>query len=120
ALPISGQLVDRVYFAEAERWFRSWGVWPDDDSGKQWLDVGDVAAVEESPSRLPPNYASQLYDAGESGMGYTLFVVSFRDGTKVPFVSGNAVDFISYPEGQSPATVAGVIPHAGRGEPSPQ
>jgi hypothetical protein len=112
----SGGAVDCVYFAEAERWFRTWGVWPDEDSGKRWLDVGDVRAIEESPSRLPPKFADQLYEAGESGMGYTLFIVCFRDGTTVPFGTGNAIDFIRYPPGQSPETVARVIPHAGRGD----
>jgi hypothetical protein len=116
----SGRVVDRVYFAEAERWFRTWGVWPEEDSGKQWLDVGEVACAEESPSRLPPKFANQLYDAGESGMGYIVFVVCFCDGAQAPFVTGNAVDFIDYPTGQSAATVASVIPHAGRDEPSLQ
>jgi hypothetical protein len=109
-----GSRLDRVYFAEAEPWFLNWGVWPDEDRGKREVDVRRVRSVFESPSRLPPEAAGVLYEAGESGMGYHLFTLRFRDGSSASFASGNAVDFVDYPPGQSAATVAEVIPH-GRG-----
>ena len=113
-----GSVQDRVYLAEAEPWFRRWGVWPEDDSGKLSIDIRNVVAIADSPSRLPPQAANALYDAGESGMGYTLFTVAFADGSSVPFVSGNAIDFIDYPPGQSRDTVVNVVPHAGRDAPA--
>lgn len=113
-----GKVIDRVYFAEAETWFVQWGVWPEDDPGKTSIDPGEVAELRESPSRLPVQFASKLYEAGESGMGYTIFTLIFRDGSRAAFVAGNAIDFIDYPVGQSPATVVDAIPHVGRGDPT--
>ena len=79
----------------------------------------DVASIAESPSRLPARFANELYAAGESGMGYTVFTVVFK--TAIPFLrrrktylSGNAVDFIEYPFGTGPSDVASVLPHVGR------
>jgi hypothetical protein len=112
-----GSSMDRVYVVDAKPWFRQWGVWPEDDSGKISLDVRSVARIGDSPSRLPAKFANQIYNAGESGMGYTIFTVQFRDGTSMAVGTGDAVDFIDYPEGQSPQTVVGVLPHVGRGDP---
>ncbi|MCI3135027.1 hypothetical protein [Phenylobacterium aquaticum] len=50
-------------------------------------------------------------------MGYTIFTVRFRDGSSIAVGTGNAVDFIDYPEGQSPEAVVGVLPHVGRDDP---
>lgn len=112
-----GCLVDRVYLAAAEPWFRTWGIWPEDDSGKRSVDIRRVASINESPSRLPARFADELYKAGESGMGYTIFTVRFRDGSSMAVGTGNAVDFIDYPDGQSPQTVVDVLPHIGRDDP---
>jgi hypothetical protein len=117
ALLRNGAWVDSVYFAEAAPWYLQWGVWPDEDRGKRWIDVGDVVAVRESPNRLPPHLARVLYEAGESGMGYSVFILQFLDGSHAAYVTGNAVDFVDYPEGQSAATVTGVVPHEGREDP---
>ena len=68
----------------------------------------------DSDFRLPRRFAAELYAAGESGMGFIVFVVEFLDGSRVSFINGGAVDFIAYPPGQSAATIARVIPHAGR------
>ena len=112
-----GSMQDRVYLAEAQPWFRYWGVWPEDDDGKLSIDIRAVAAIAESPSRLPPQAANALYAAGESGMSYTIFTVEFADGSSVPIVTGNAIDFIDYPPGQSKDTVVKVLPHVGRDAP---
>jgi hypothetical protein len=37
----SGARVDRVHLAEARSWRRAWGVWPEDDRGKPWIDGRD-------------------------------------------------------------------------------
>lgn len=105
---------DWVYVAEAYPWFKTWGVWPDDDSGKQSVSLEDVASLRESPTRLPPDVADQIYEAGESGMGYCLFTLRFRDGSEHAFGTGNAVDFPVFPNGHSPDDIVSVAPHGGR------
>jgi hypothetical protein len=112
-----GTVKDRVYVVEAGPWFRDWGVWPEDDRGKRSVDIRTVTSINDSLSRLPARFADELYRAGESGMGYTIFTVRFRDGSSIVVATGNAVDFIDYPEGQSPETVVGVLPHVGRNDP---
>ena len=105
---------DRVFLARAKEWVKQWGVWPEDDKGKHSVDVRDIVSIRESPTRLPAKFAAVLYNAGESGMGYCLFKVMFADGSEQAYSSGNALDFINYPKHQSPSTVIGVLPHAGR------
>jgi hypothetical protein len=112
----SGTVMECVYLCEPTPWFALWGVWPEDDPGKQSISVEDIAELRESTYRLPARFANRLYRAGESGMGYTIFVVEFRDGTRAAYGTGNAVDFITYPPGQSAATVVKVLPHEGRME----
>lgn len=111
-----GAEVDRVYFVSEAPYITHWGVYPGQDRHKTEIMVSDVASLKESRSRLPPQFASELYRAGESGMGYTLFVVVFSDGTRQAFATGNAVDFIEYPEDKGPQDVTAVIPHGGRND----
>lgn len=61
--------------------------------------------------------ASDIYRGGESGMGYCLFTVIFRDGTTQPCVTGNAVDFIYLPDGCTSADIVSVTRGAGRNDP---
>lgn len=112
-----GTVKDCVYIAAASPWYQLWGVWPEEDAGKHSVDVRAVKSIEDSPSRLPVNFANKLYQEGETGMGYTIFTVRFRDGSSIAVLTGNAVDFVDYPEGQSPETVSDVLPHAGRDDP---
>jgi hypothetical protein len=114
----NGSLVERVYLASAAEWFVQWGVWPEDDPGKRSINIRDVVSISDSQVRLPARFAAELYAAGESGMGYCIFTVIFEDGSRQAYVTGNAVDFVDYPQGQSPATVAKVLPHVGRGDPN--
>jgi len=109
----SGQRVDRVYVVDAQSYIDLWGVWPEDDPAKTSLPIGEVAALEESPSRLPAAIANRLYAAGESGMGYSLFTLLFRDGTSQAYATGNAVDFVRLPSGKSAEDITGVLPHKG-------
>jgi len=105
---------DWIYVAEAYPWFKSWGVWPEDDPGKHSLSLDAIANLRESPTRLPPDIADQIYEAGESGMGYCLFTLRFRDGSEHAFATGNAVDFPILPDGKSPDEIISVTPHGGR------
>jgi len=87
----------------------------EDDRGKKSIPIQEIVKVEDSPARLPVHFADQLYRAGESGMGYTIFTVVFSDGCRQAYSSGNAVDFIRYPNGKSGLDVVAVEPHEGRG-----
>jgi hypothetical protein len=114
-----GTEMDRVYVVSEEQYVRQWILYPDQDSGKVEVRIGDVVSIIESPSRLPARFANELYRAGESGMGYTVFTVVFskRFGlfpSRRDFVSGNAIDFIEYPPGRGPDDVTAVLPHVGR------
>lgn len=110
----TGQIVDRVYVVEAQSYISVWGVWPDQDAQKHEVKLEDVVEILESPTRLPVNFANALYRAGESGMGYTVFTMRFRGGGEQAVVTGNAIDFISLPAGQTPADIIEVVPHLGR------
>ena len=114
-----GQMIDRVYVQPLEPYRTYWGVLPHDDPGKRAIAIEEIVDLEESPSRLPPGFADELYRAGESGMGYTVFRVEFRNGASLAIMAGNAVDFIPYPPGLSPADIIAIRPHAGRDD-SPQ
>lgn len=110
----SGDILDTVYIVSEKPYLKYWGVYPEADRGKRWIRIEDVAQVEDSPTRLPARFANEIYQQGESGMGYTIFTVVFADGHKQACVTGNAVDFIRYPPGKSPKDLVAVIPHEGR------
>ncbi len=109
-----GREQDFVYVVDADDYIRAWGVWPDQDQGKREISLGDIRAIEVSPSRIPQRLAQRLYEARESGMGYVLFEVSYRGGSRSAHLSGNAVDFIQLPDGKVIDDVMDVHPHAGR------
>src|SRR5262249_46823858 len=75
--------------------------------------LADVRAIAGSPTRLPPDIAWRLYEAGESGMGYTVFTLVFADGWRQSYVCGNAVDWVIMPAGRTIADIRDVMPHKG-------
>src|SRR5262249_23689908 len=87
---------------------------PEADAGKRHVPLSRVRSIRESPLRLPATLANQLYSAGESGMGYTVFTVEFADGSTRAYVTGNAVDFIEPPPGCRAQDAVRVLPHEGR------
>jgi len=114
-----GTKLDRVYVVAEIPFIKIWGVYPDQDRGKAEVLVSNIASVEDSPTRLPAAFANQLYRAGESGMGYSLFTAIFKSSdssvqSSQAYVTGGAVDFIDYPEGKGPKDVVRVLPHVGR------
>jgi len=111
-----GQMIDHVYVVPDQPYYHDWGIWPKDDKGKQEIDIRNVVLISESPSRLPIDIANELYRAGESGMGYCVFTLEFKDGTRQAYVTGNAVDFIPMPKGQDLGDIVRVMPHQGRGD----
>ena len=108
-----GSHLDCVYLVDAPSYIRMWGVWPEDDSGKEAVRVEDVLELSESPFRLPAELANQVYQAGESGMGYCRFSVQFRGGAQQTYLTGNAVDFITAPPGLATGDAVSVTPHGG-------
>jgi|HubBroStandDraft_3_1064219.scaffolds.fasta_scaffold135644_2 hypothetical protein len=110
----SGEAFDTVYIVPEKPYVKHWGVYPENDRGKRWIRMEDIAEVQESPTRLPAQFANEIYRNGESGMGYTIFTVVFADGVRQACATGNAVDFIQYPIGEGPKDVIAVIPHEGR------
>ena len=85
-----------------------------------WIPSEDIASMQESPMRLPPQFANELYQAGESGMGYRVFTVVFSWWCRQEYAQA-FVDFIEYPPGKGPSYVRAVLPHVGgRRRPKPQ
>ena len=108
----TGETRDYVYVVEARCYFTVAGGWPKDE----WsLEIEEVAAIEDSPLRLPPAMANKLYAAGESGMGSYVFTVVLRGGTQLPYTTGDLVDFPLLPKGVTSEDVVDVLPHYGEG-----
>jgi hypothetical protein len=83
--------------------------------GKDWIPLEDIQDVEESVFRLPAALASQIYAAGESGMGYSLFTVQLASGDDFVCVTGSAlVDFPELPAGIQSKDIVEVLPDCGR------
>ena len=106
-----GTVLVCVYVVSEGPYIRHWGVYPQQDRGKSYISLSDVDALAESPTCLPAEFANKLYESGESGMGYTIFTVVFADGSRQAYGTGNAVDFIRYPEGKGQSDVVDVLPH---------
>ena len=106
----SGDVLDTVDFMPKRPTMKLWeGYWQTDDA-KRLIQVEDVAEVRDSPTRIPARFANELYQQGESGMGYTIFTVVFSDGARQACVTGTGVDFIQYPPGKGPLDVTAVLP----------
>jgi len=114
----AGEILECVYLAEENGYYGQWGVWPEQDSGKRSIKIEKVLSVSASVKRLPWKYAKVVYDAGESGMGYHLFTVRFKNGVTQVVLDGGGADFIEYPVGLSGVDVSAVLPHVGRESPA--
>jgi hypothetical protein len=110
----SGDVLDTVYFMPERPAMKMWEPYLQTDGAKRLIRVENVAEVRDSSRRIPASFANELYQHGESGMGYTIFTVVFSDGVRQACVTGNGVDFIQYPPGKGPLDVTAVIPHEGR------
>jgi hypothetical protein len=110
----NGQSLDRVYVVDAESYIKMWGVFPEDDKGKNSIAIDDVTQIESSRLRLPPRLANKMYHAGESGMGYCLFTLVLKDGRRLPYITGNAVDFPNLPQDVTTEMIVDLLPNVGR------
>lgn len=113
---VDGSVVERVYVQEATAWGSIWGGRPDEDSGKREIPIEEVVEIFPSEVRLPARIANKLYRAGESGMGYYIFILVVRDGRHFVRGTGGAVDFVELPEWTAPADIIDVLPHEGYGD----
>jgi hypothetical protein len=75
------------------------GIYPESDPGKRSVSIAQARQIPRQPNRLPAVLANCLYREGESGMGYAVFTVEYKEGTRQTYVTGNAVDFIVPPAG---------------------
>lgn len=107
---LDGRKFDCVYVISVQQYFNHWGLPPEKARGKNFVQIQNVARIEESPSRLPSKIADAIYQAGESGMGCYQFTLFFSDDSKQEYMTGNAVDFVPFPAGKTNADIVKVIP----------
>lgn len=110
----TGERLPCVYIVKESAYRQRWGPLPGESSGRREVCIDAVESVSESPYRLPAGLADELYRAGESGMGYYVFQVLFRNGVRQSYLTGSAVDFVDPPPGCLAADAVAVFPHAGR------
>jgi hypothetical protein len=111
----TGERVDCVYFISLKDYVKEFRSYPDRGREKGVFEVEDIESIADSRFRLPAKFADILHASGESGMGYLIFTVEFRNGFKQAYVIGGlGEDFVTYPDGLGKEDVVGVTPHAGR------
>jgi hypothetical protein len=99
-----GHVVPRVICRENARW---------SDKG-EWINPERIIEVRPSSRRLPAALAKKLYSAGESGMGYLIYLLELRSGETLACCSGGIVDFPDLPEGIRTNDIVDVHPHESR------
>ena len=107
----NGDIIDNVFIQEEEIYLKAWGVMPDSDPGKRFVLIEEVSDIRESPNRIRPELANKIYKAGESGMGYSLHKLILDNGQTIDICTGNAVDFVSLPNGLTVKNIKDVLPH---------
>jgi len=115
----NGKVENCVYLIEAQSYINAWGVWPDQRNGVREISASDIVKIEPSPFRLPAPLAQYLYRKGESGMGYYLFEILYKDGLRSAHLAGGRVDFVNLKPGKSMPDVAEVLPTRSQ-DPLPQ
>ena len=108
-----GRVFDRVYVQSRQPYLAHWGILPFNDPHKGWIAISEIVDLDESPFRIPPDLATQIYEKGETGMGVTKFRVVFRDKKSLAVMTGNALDFIPLPEGMTGADALHAYPITG-------
>src|SRR5579872_5472041 len=84
------------------------------DDGK-WINPSAVAYLTECPKRMPAEFARMIKNAGESGMGYHIYVVHLSDGNSFVHVAGNlGIDWVDLPAEYTQKDIVGVDAHEGR------
>lgn len=113
-----GRVFDRVYVQSREPYLTHWGKLPFDDQHKGWIAISEIVDIEESPLRIPPALAEEIYRKGGTSVGVHMFRVTFRQGMNRVVMTGKAVDFVPLPEGVTGADVVWAQPVTGYDESS--
>jgi hypothetical protein len=109
-IPSSITLVDGTSFEMALAWENK----RFSDRG-DWINPRNVAQLSECRKRMPAKWARVLHEAGESGMGYHIYVVELQDGNSFLHMAGNLViDLVNLPPGYFSEDIVIVRPHDGR------
>ena len=101
---MDGTQRDPVYVVEAVSHLSHWGFYPKNSTA-----LYDIKHIRPSPTRLSASLANKLYRLGETNMGGFSFGLVLKDGRTIWAVTGDAVDFLEYPEGVSASDVGDVI-----------
>jgi hypothetical protein len=107
-----GSVNSYVYVADSVSYFPEWGVDPEDDPDKRSVSIQEISKIRESPFRLPPAIATELLHrpgwGGREGIGG--FFVRLEGGRNLHCVAtGDAVDFLDWPEGVTPDQVTELL-----------
>jgi len=80
-----------------------------------WISPEHVMEIRACRCRMPVKFAQLVQRAGESGMGYHIYVVELADKTSFVHLAGGLdIDLLNLPEGYSDQDVVNVLPHEGR------
>src|ERR1700733_4389764 len=52
----SGEACDTVYVVPEKPYIKHWGIYPENDRGKRWIKMEEIAEAEESPIRIPAQF----------------------------------------------------------------
>jgi hypothetical protein len=108
-----GTVVERVMLVSAMPFLHRWTERIGDD---RLVRVERLGSIEESPSRLPPEFATGLYASHLArDLGHVAFTVFFGNGSSETFMNSYVVDFIEYPVGTTSRDVVRVVPDSGKG-----
>jgi hypothetical protein len=104
-------LLKCVYFADWTAFTRLHGEEepPDRVYPSRCIAADQVASIGLSPYRLPARFANQIYQRGESGMGWNGFTLVFSWWCRSHYIVGSLVDFLGYPLWYSPEDVKEVL-----------
>lgn len=108
-----GSVIPRLYPVQAAE-LSYVQEWPSKETDPSLVLANEIEYLEDSPYRTPSGYARLLYQAGESGMGWTVFTVVFKNGYRQVYVTGQRYDFLEYPKGLGPGDIVDILPHEGR------
>ena len=117
---LNGSVMSRVYVVNAVPWFNEWGVDPEDDLGKSGISIAELKSIRDSPVRLPPTLATEIYRHPEVGMGLRIFQIGMRNGDKYDCRTSEAVDFLDWPSGIRPRDAVSVRYAVGNGRSMPE
>jgi hypothetical protein len=108
-----GSVNSYVYVGYSPSYLTEWGVDPEDDPGKRSVSIQEISMIKESPFRLPAAIATELlHRPGWGGRERTGgFYVRLEGGKRYLhcLATGDAVDFLDWPENVTPDQVTELL-----------